>query len=347
MAASKSSSSSKKDEDPIKVSSGYTQSEIENILSNAEAVFKASTNDALLGTPKHKKAYFDVSTDKRTCKSSKYEDYVYFEVNGQPLRVALEFSAERDTELVTTRLHSGFSKETSKAVNHLYFKGDAGIKFEITAFIDINDEYVGDKVGDLINYENRTVFPVLDDWVRTNTVCKVVTFSPLIENGYYRIEKLKPTQVDADNISCDISFVQDTYNYERPLATRQPGSSMNEVIGGKGVARTELVAGGTVPKYTGLAKQLYDCGELSKLCTCTTKKTSSCVTTYKSCTYVLQQCLRKVGLYFDGRIDGLFCYITYNAVIQYQQRHKDKLNVTGKMDTKTKLLLCDEVQNGR
>lgn len=339
----------KKEKDPPKVSSGYTPDEIDKILRNAEAVFTAKTNDALLGTPKHKKSYFDVSTDKKNCETGKYDDYVYFEVNGQPLRVALEFSAERDTQLVKTRLHSGFSKDTSKAVNHLYFKGDAGIEFEITAFIDINDEYVGDKVGDLIEYNNRTVFPVLDDWVRTNTVCKVITFSPLIENGYYRIQKLKPTQIDADNIKCDITFIQDTYNYERPLATRQPGSTTNEVIPGTGVARIDenTLGGGKLPKYTGLAKQLYDCGELSKKCTCVTSKKSSCVTTYRGCVYVLQQCLRKVGLYFDGKVDGLFCYITYNAVIQYQQRHKDKLNVTGVVDNKTKIMLCDEVQNGR
>lgn len=341
--------SSKKKDEVTKVSSGYTQADIDAILNNAKAVFTAKTNDALLGVPKHKKDYFDVASTRHTCKPSQYEDYVYFEVNGQPLRVAPGFTPERDVQLIKTRLHSGFSKDTAKAVNHLYFKGDAGLSFEIIAYIDIHDEFVGDKIGTQINYENRTVFPVLDDWNRTNTVCKIITFSPTIENGYYRISHLKPKQVDHDTIECDIGFIQDTYNYERPLATEQPGSSMNEVVDNIGTAKLDpsSLKGGKVPKYTGLAAQLMDCPQLKKICTCTTRKEASCVTKYIACTYILQQCLRRVGLYFDGKLDGLFCYITYNAMIQYQQRHKDKLNVTGMLDTKTKELLCGEVQNGR
>lgn len=339
----------KEEKEVTKVSSGYTQTEIDAILNDAQPVFRATSNDALLGVPKHKKEYFDVAASRHTCDTSKYDDYVYFEVNGQPLRIALGFTPERDVQLVKTRLHSGFSKDTAKAVNHLYFKGDAGISFEITAFIDINDPYIGDKVGDQINYDNRTVFPVIDDWNRTNTVCKIITFSPTIENGYYRISHLKPKQVDHETIECIIGFVQDTYNYERPLATTQPGSSVNEVVDNIGVEKLDpsSLGGGKLPKYTGLAAQLYDCGQLKKLCTCVTRKESSCVTKYVACTYILQQCLRKVGLYFDGKVDGLFCYITHNAVIQYQQRHKDKLNVSGIVDTKTKELLCEEVQNGR
>ena len=91
------------------------------------------------------------------------------------------------------------------------------------------------------------------------------------------------------------------------MGTKQPGSTSNEVVDGVGVAKITPVAvsGGSTPKYTGLALQLSQCSELKKLCTCVTSKKSSCVTKYKSCTLILQQCLRKVGLYFDGRVDGL------------------------------------------
>lgn len=351
-----SSSKNKKDDDKIKqISSGYTTAEISDILAKAEPVFKAKENKIPASIPKHKKEYFD--RDKRgwnekqnikACEPNKYDDYVYFEVNGQPLRIETGFEAERDVEVVKTRLHSGFHGEESAAQNHLYFKGDAGITFEVTALISIYDEYVGDKVGNKINYENRTVFPVLDDWVRTNTVCEIVTFSPIIEKGFYRITKFKPKQVYTDYIKVDITFVQDTYNYERPLATRQGSSKTSNIVQGQGTLHTneDQLNGGTAPRFTGLALELFNCSELKKLCTCTTKKTSKCVTKYKSCTLVLQKCLRKVGLYFDGRVDGLYCYVTFNAVTQYQQRHKDKLNVSGNMDTKTKELLCEEVQRG-
>lgn len=342
-------SKNKKEKEVTKVSSGYTAAEIDAILRDAEAVFTAKENDALRGVPSHKKSYFDQNLDQRTCNSNGYEDFVYFEVNGQPLRIELGFEAERDVQVVKTRLHSGFDNSSNAAITHLYFKGDAGIEFDVTAFINVDDAYIGDKVGDEINYDNRTVFPVLDDWHRTNTVCKIITFSPLIENGYYRITKFKPKQIYADYIHCQITFTQDTYNYERPLATKQPGSTLKEAVEGVGVTRIDPVnlGGGSKPKYTGLAKQLYDCNTLSKKCTCLTTKLSTCVTKYVHCTYVLQQCLRKVGLYFDGKVDGLYCYITYNAVRQFQQRYPKELNVTGAVDEKTKLKLCEVVQNGK
>lgn len=349
---SKSSDSSDKDKDDEikKISSGYTTSEINSILSKAKNTHTAKKNDLATKNPTHKNGLLNGINFSDTSYANKDDEHAYFEINGQPLRVELGFTADRDVDIAETRMHSGFDNNEYAAVKHLYFKGDAGLTLNIKCRIRETDKFIGEKVNkDVINYtDESSVFSVLSDWCRTFTPCKVVSYSAIVENGYYRIKECKPTQVYNNFLTVELLLVQDTYTYQQTLQTKQTMSNVNNVIRGQGVDKTKALGtgGGNINgKLSGLAKQLHDCKvPMYKHCTCTKRKKPGCVTTYSSCVKVLQQSLRRVGLYFDGRVDGLYCYITYNAVTKYQQRHKDKLNVTGKVDEATRDLLVQEIK---
>lgn len=336
-------SKSKKEKEKKKISSGYTTKEIQKILSEAKTSHIAKTNDLVGKVPTHTAGTLNhaISSNKKC--SGKVEDKkAYFEINSQPLRVELGFTADRDVDIAETRLHSGFDTSAYAAVKHLYFKGDAGLTLNLKCRIRDSDKYIGEQVNkENIDYTNKTVFSVLSDWCRTFTPCKVVSYSSIVENGYYRIKECKPTQLYNNFITVDLILVQDTYTYHQTLQTKQSMSNINNVINGIGIDKTKL-SQGTKPKYTGLALQLYNCGELSKKCNCVTVKKPACIANYTTCTYILQQALRRVGLYFDGKLDGIYCYVTYNAVQKYQKRKK--LPVTGKMDTKTKMALVEDIK---
>lgn len=332
-----------KKKEKTKISSGYTTKEIQTILNNAKTAHVAKTNDLTKKVPIHSADKLNAPrTYTKKCNGKVEDKKAYFEINGQPLRVELGFTADRDVEITETRLHSGFDTSAYAALKHLYFKGDSGLTLSLTIRLRDSDQYIGEKVNkDIIDYNDKTVFSILSDWCRTFTPCKVVSYSSIVENGYYRIKECNPTQLYNNFITVALVLVQDTYTYHQTLQSQQSMSDINNVINGVGINKTHL-SQGTTPKYTGLALQLYNCGELKKECTCITTKKPSCITTYKKCTYILQQALRRVGLYFDGKLDGLYCYITYNAVQKYQKRKK--LPVTGKFDSKTKMKLVEDIK---
>lgn len=342
MATKKSAYQKKKDKELKKISSGYTTAEINKIIAEAKNVHIAKSNDLLTKKPTHKRSVLTQQYHRDCVVDS---DHAYFEVNGQPLRVQTGFKPKRDVEVAETRLFNGFSDSGLAARKHLYFKGDAGLSFELTVILHIDDKYIGEHVGSQLDYKDKTVFSVLSDWNRTFQVCKIVTYAPTVENGYYRINKFEPEQTTHDTIMLDIGFIQDTYNYESKLVTKASGSNIKDIIDGLGTDKSNL--SGTAKdnsQFTGLAKQIINCDDLYQKCNCITKKEATCVTRYVYCTYVLQQCLKRCGLYLDGRLDGKFCYLTHNAVIKYQKRYKDKVSVTGRVGPITRRLLAEDVQ---
>lgn len=342
-----SSSSSDDDDEVTTISSGYTTAEINIILSEAKNTHVALTNDLVSKSTTNKSDVLNAPSDRSEC-SFHTDDKAYFEINGQPLRVKTGIEVKRDVKVAETRMHSGFETSTWSAVKHLYFQGDAGLSFDVTVYLRTDDIFIGEEINSAeINYTNdKTVISVLNDWCRTFTICKIVTLSEIIENGYYRMTSFKPKQVYNNYVQVAMTFVQDTYTYQQPLQTNTSISDPNNVINGEGIDKEDLTGGDT--GLTGLALELYNCGDMSKKCLCTTVKKPTCVTTYSRCVYVLQQALRMVGLYFDGRIDGLYCYVTYDAVVKFQKQHADDadnpLNVTGKVDKATREKLIDLIK---
>lgn len=371
MADENKDSSEKKSDEPLAddkdikktISSGYTNDEINKIVANAKNIHVAKDNllakqgqqtrNRVLNAP------FGYATDEekesacRNLATKENLQYSYFEVNGQPLRIQLGFQVERDVKVAETRMHSGFDNTSYQAVKHLYFQGDAGISFDVTVMVRNYDEYIGKKVNtDYIEYtkngRNKTVIAILNDWCRTFTVCEITSLSELIENGYYRITKFHPKQVYNNYVQIEMTFVQDTYSYAQPLQSKQTMSVIENVdISQGGVIKDENTGGGQLV-LTGMVKKLHDCGKIEKTCKCTTYRMNKCNTKYSECVLALQHCLQKATLYIDGKLDGLFCYYTMQAIKEFQKRHsKDKtkpLTITGKLDKDTKEKLIEEVK---
>lgn len=350
-----------KEEEEIKtISTGYTTEEIQMILNAARNLHVRQPNDLLDKLPSHDSNFLNAPVEgsmsflehkpylEDSALADEYnrwtkEHYFYFEVNGQPLRVKLGFSADRDIKINETRMHSGFDTSSDSAVKHLYFQGDAGATIDCTILIRPDDLYVGEEVGSEILYNNPPIYlyDVLSDWSKSFELCKIVSMSPIVENGYYRINKFNPTQVYEDLIVVDVGFVEDTYTYRSRLTTYQT-DRLNKRIETKG---NRVIQDAMVNGYTDtLASSLSGCDELRKVCTCIDSKKNSCTVTYKYCTLVLQKALQRVSLYLDGRLDGLFCYVTHNAVIQFQKRFQGELSVNGIADKKTIKKLCDVLE---
>ena len=325
------------------ISSGYTNEEIENIIAGAEPVYASSTVDFSNVRPKHtntRNYVVDLETGKLV------HPECYFEVNGQPLRLKTEFNVTPDTEIDETRLFSGFDTTDKSAVKHLYFKGNAGYTIECTLLVRADDLYIGDQVGN-INYDSdTTVASVLMDWERMFQSCIVITDSPIVQKGYYRLKIEQITQVNHNLIEFDVRFIQDTYHYNTDLQTYGAMSKMINVlrVGGSNsgyyssgeLDKTDLSDVKPIEKEaikintnntnkvkdTSLINQLKSCNTIRKLCKCTTFKRKNCNTTYMRCTYYYQSALKKLGYYLDGKHDGLFCYYTHQATIKFQRDKK-------------------------
>lgn len=313
------------------ISSGYTPEEIEKIIERAEPVYAGETVDFGTVRPKHtntRSYVFDEYTGKLT------HPECYFEVNGQPLRIKTEFVVTPDTEIDETRLFSGFDTTDKSAVKHLYFKGNAGYTIECSAIVKADDIYIGNHVGD-INYDSdTTVASVLMDWERLFQSCVVITDSPIIPKGYYRLKIDSITQVYHNRIDFDLRFIQDTYHYNTDLQTYGAMSKAINVLktgGGntgyyedgtlEDTAKRVVVNTDTtsVVKEDLLIKNLKECGSFKKVCSCVSYKKKSCTTKYSKCAYHYQGALKKLGYYLDGKHDGLFCYLTHKATIKFQK----------------------------
>ena len=316
------------------ISSGYTPEEIEKIIERAEPVYAGSTVDFSAVRPKHINTRNYV-WDKNTGKLSHPE--CYFEVNGQPLRIQTEFTVTPDTEIDETRLFSGFDTTDNSAVKHLYFKGNAGYTIDCTAIVRADDLYIGNHVGD-INYEDdTTVASVLIDWERSFQSCVIITDSPIIQKGYYRLKIENITQVYHNLIEFDLKFIQDTYHYNTDLLTYGAMSKAINVLktgGGntgyydsselddsKKRPSTPQVNTDTTStvKDMPLITHLKSCGTIRKKCSCVSYKKKNCITTYSQCAYYYQEALKKLGYYLDGKHDGLFCFMTHNATLKFQR----------------------------
>lgn len=336
------------------ISSGYTPEEIEKIIERAEPVYAGETVDFSNVRPKHtntRSYVFDQYTGKLT------HPECYFEVNGQPLRIKTEFVVTPDTEIDETRLFSGFDTTDKSAVKHLYFKGNAGYTIECTAIVKADDLYIGNQVGD-INYDSdTTVASVLMDWERLFQSCVVITDSPIIPKGYYRMKIESITQVYHNRIDFDLRFIQDTYHYNTDLQTYGAMSKAVNVLK-TGGGNTGYYEDGTleeakkrpavntdtttVVKESALISHLKSCGTIKKVCKCTSYKRKNCTTTYTSCSYYYQEALKKLGYYLDGRHDGLFCYLTHNATLKFQR--DNKLVVDGIVGNQTMTKLIEKLQ---
>lgn len=370
MADSKNKTNNKKkdkeDEDLKKtISSGYTDKEINDIVSKAKQVHLSKTNELInkhqktknstLTMPFNRQMMIGTQSDCKNFAQQEQDQYSYFEVNGQPLRIALGLKVERDVKVAETRMHSGFDNTSYAAVKHLYFQGDAGLRFSVTVLLRNTDRFIGEQVNkEYIEYYDpkdsqkklpKTVIAVLNDWCRTFTLCKITSLSEIIENGYYRITKFSPQQIYNNYVQIEMTFVQDTYNYAQPLQSKQTMSHIENVdIHEGGVIKN---IGGGQPVLSGLAKQLNECSNIKKQCKCIVAKAGSCVATYSKCVLILQHALREVGLYFDGKLDGIFCYVTRKAIMEYQRRHEydleDALKVNGEFDELTKKRLVSDL----
>lgn len=341
------------------ISSGYTNEEIENIIAGAEPVYAGSTIDFSNVRPKNtntRNYVIDLETGELV------HPECYFEVNGQPLRLKTEFNVTPDTEINETRLFSGFDTIDKSSVKHLYFKGNAGYTLECTLIVRADDVYIGDHVGN-INYDSdTTVASVLMDWERMFQSCIIITDSPIVQKGYYRLKIEQITQVNHNLIEFDVRFIQDTYHYNTDLQTYGAMSKVINVlrVGGSNsgyYSSSELdnadVSDVTsiekeqikintnntdTVKDTSLINQLKSCNTIKKLCKCTTFKRKNCNTTYMRCTYYYQEALKKLGYYLDGKHDGLFCYYTHQATIKFQKDHKLVVDgIVGKQ-TRTKII---------
>lgn len=346
-----------------KISSGYTKEEIENIISKATPYYQGvSTKELSKQRPTHKNTHEYV-----------YDEYIkaytnpecYFEVNGQPLRIKTQFNAERDVQVNETRLFSGFNTADKAALKHLYFQGDAGITLNVEALVFTDDAYIGEKAGDLVNYtEDTTVASVLIDWNRTFQACKIISDSPIIEKGYYRMTRCNPTQIHHNLIHFELTFVQDTYNFNPELQTKGALSTVNNNIktgssnhrydsselevpkdNTKPVTPKTNIQTDTTkkPVENEFTKKLKDCVTLKKKCKCTTYKRSDCSTkTRIECVVQYQKALQKVGYYLGYKVDGLFCCYTYQATRKFQQ--DNKLVVDGWVGTQTMTALIKKLE---
>lgn len=317
------------------VSSGYTDTEIADTISQGLAGYSAKKYENKSTIIKdgygNKKV---VEHDNFTC-DKVLIDTPYIYVNGQPFKVKLGFTATHDVKINETRLHSGFENSNKAAMKHLYFQGDAGLTIEMTLIIRVDDEYVGEDTDN--RWKGKTVITVLSDWVKEFQLCYVECKSPIIENNYYRITKFAPKQVYDEVVDADITFVQDTYNYDSELMskTRKSGVKSNLLTQSIATDSSETqnnVNGGTTTTLTGTALALSKCtSDLYQHCSCTTFKKKNCTTKERvACVVTLQQALQKCGYYKNGKIDGLFCYLTDDAVRKFQKAYtKVKLKVDG------------------
>lgn len=337
-----------------KISSGYSKEDIEKIISSAEPVYRGTDVDLSRERPIHKNVY-DIVYNYET----EWWDNptVYFEVNGQPLRILLGANIEPDVEVAETRLHSGFETSDKAAVKHLYFQGDAGLTIECTAVVRTDDIYIGERVGDLINYtDDTTVVSVLMDWGRTFQVCKIITNDPVIDKSYYRMKRPVFTHILPNVYQVDLTFVEDTYHYNNSLQTENAMSSVNNVLkvgtGSTGHYDSTKInwtkpVHEVVTKNNGVGIEsefittLRACPVLSQKCTCVNYKKRSCNTQYIKCVWYYQKGLKQLGYYLDGRHDGLFCYLTKRATVQFQKNHS--LTTNGTFDKNTKDMMIKKL----
>lgn len=338
-----------------KISSGYSKEDIEKIISSAEPVFRGTDVDLSRERPIHKNVN-DIVYDYK----SEWWDNptVYFEVNGQPLRVMLGDTIEPDVEVAETRLHSGFETSDKAAVKHLYFQGDAGLTINCTAVVRTDDIYIGERVGDSINYtDETTVVSVLMDWGRTFQVCKLITNDPIIDKSYYRMKKPTFTHILPNVYQVDLTFVEDTYHYNNSLQTEGAMSSVNNVLkvgtsstghyDSTNIEWTAPIREQVVSKNNGVGVEsefistLRACPVLTKKCSCEKYKKSNCNVQYVKCVWYYQKGLKQVGYYLDGKHDGLFCYITKRATVKFQKDHN--LTVNGSFDKNTKEVLINKL----
>ena len=335
------------------VSSGYTPEEIEKIIESAEPVYAGeTTTDFSMVRPKHKNTRHMVwDWDKEELTNPE----CYFEVNGQPLRVNTEFTVTPDTEIDETRLFSGFDTTDKSAVKHLYFKGNAGYTVECSVVVRSDDIYIGNHVGD-INYDSdTTVASVLMDWERLFQVCVIITDSPIVQNGYYRLKIEDITQVYHNLIKFQLRFIQDTYHYNTDLQTYGALSKAVNVLKTGNTAyydssdfeevkkpvkvNTDTT---TKVKEDVLITHLNNCPTIRRICSCVSYKKKSCITSYLACSYYYQEALKKLGYYLDGKHDGLFCYLTHKATLKFQR--DNKITVDGIVGPETKGVLIAKLK---
>lgn len=345
------------------ISSGYTQGEIDAILEKATPYYQGTSIKKLSEQrPTHKNTHeytYDIYKQQYT------NPECYFEVNGQPLRIKTNFSAERDVMVNETRLYSGFNTADKAALKHLYFQGDAGITLEVEALVFTDDVFIGEKVGNLVNYtEDTTVASVLIDWNRTFEACKIISDSPIIEKGYYRMTRCNPTQVAHNLIAFELTFVQDTYNFNSELQTKGALSTVNNNIktgssnhlydssalkAPKDTTKTvtpktniQTDTGGKGAESDFITK-LSKCKPLKKKCKCTKGKRKDCTTKTKvECVVLYQKALQKLGYYLNYRVDGLFCCYTYQETMRFQK--KNNLTVDGKVGDETMPVLIKKLK---
>lgn len=327
------------------ISSGYSTSEIRSIISKAKPIYSVKNIDLSHLKPTH----INSAEKQYNFRTRAFESPTcYFEVNGQPLRIKTDFSANRDVNVAENRLFSGFDTADKTALKHLYFQGDAGITLDVTVVVRTDDVYIGEHVGDL-KYKDgvTTVASVLQDWNRTFQVCKIVSDSPLIENSYYRITKCHATQKYHHLILFELTFVQDTYHYNTSLQTKTSMSDVNSVLDSGNASAgycttTSCLLDGGNGTSVGLPAMLAQCDELKKKCGCVNYKKSNCITSYSSCVVYYQKALKQCGFYLNGRVDGLFCYLTKRATISFQEKYN--LPQTGMMDNATKKLILSKIK---
>jgi hypothetical protein len=337
-----------------KISSGYSKEDIEKIISSAEPVHRGTDVDLSRERPIHKNVYdivYDVKDEWWN------NPTVYFEVNGQPLRILLGINIEPDVEIAETRLHSGFETSDKAAVKHLYFQGDAGLTVECTAIVRTDDIYIGERVGDLNYTDETSVVSVLLDWGRTFQVCKLITNDPIIDKSYYRMKKPTFTHILPNVYQVDLTFVEDTYHYNNSLQTENAMSSVNNVLKvGSGSVNyydssdinwTKPVHEKVISTNQGvnveseLVSTLRSCPVLKKRCTCTNYKKRSCNVQYVKCVWYYQKALKQLGYYLDGKHDGLFCYLTKRATVKFQT--DNKIIVDGVFGSQTKGVLINKL----
>lgn len=332
-----------------KISSGYSKEDIEKIISSAEPVYRGNDIDFGTQRPIHKNVN-DIVYDYKT----EWFDNptVYFEVNGQPLRILLGSQIEPDIEVAETRLHSGFETSDKAAVKHLYFQGDAGLTIECTALVRTDDVYIGERVGDINYDDDTTVVSVLLDWGRTFQVCKIITNDPVIDKSYYRMKKPQFVHVLPNLYQVDLTFVEDTYHYNNTLKTQNAMSSASNVLrsgtGSIGYYNSEDLKWSTpIVKNMGVGTEsefittLRNCPVLKKTCSCVNYKKTSCNVKYIKCVWYYQKALKQLGYYLDGRHDGLFCYLTKRATVKFQT--DNKLTTNGTFDNNTKEILINKL----